>query len=93
MSWDKQFREPIEVPDGDVLVSLRDAGAYIMQLPTAEHEAREWQTAMHCLIEAADRGGPVSFARLGVAQALNRRVEKIYDPSRKQPHWRQSRRM
>ena len=92
MSWHKQFREPIEVPDGDVLVSLRDAGAYITRLPAAEHEAVEWQTAMHCLIEAADHGGPVSFARLGVAQALNRRVQKVYDPSRKQPHWRQSRR-
>lgn len=92
MSWDKQFREPIEVPDGVVLVSLRDAGAYITKLPKAEHESLEWQTAMHCLIEAADYGGPVSFARLGVAQALHRHVEKVYDPSRKEPHWRRSRR-
>jgi len=92
MSWDKQFREPIELDDGNVLVSLRDAGTYITQLPPAEHDAREWQTAMHCLIEAADYGGPVSFARLGVAQALHRHEEKIFDTTRKQPHWRRSRR-
>jgi hypothetical protein len=92
MSWDKQFREPIEVPEGDVLVSLRDAGAYITRLPKSEHETREWQTAMHCLIEAADFGGPVAFARLGVAQALHRHVEKVYDPTRKEPDWRKSRR-
>ena len=67
MSWDKLFREPIEVPGGEPLVSLRDAGAYITQLPPHEHDAREWQTAMHCLIEAADFGGPVSFARLGMS--------------------------
>ncbi len=88
MSWDKQFREPIELTDGSVLVSLRDAGTYITKLPPAEHDAREWQTAMHCLIEAADFGGPVSFARLGVAQALHRHEEKSYDPARKRPRWR-----
>ena len=88
MSWDRPFREPIELPDGGSLVSLRDAGIYITGLPAEEHDAREWQTAMHCLIEAADRGGPISFARLGVAQALNRREVKAIDPSRKQPHWR-----
>ena len=92
MSWDKQFREPIEAPGGEVLVSLRDAGAYITALPQNEHEAREWQTAMHCLIEAADHGGPVSFARLGVAQALHRNVPKVFDPTRKDPHWHRSRR-
>ena len=91
MSWDKPFQEPIEVPDGDVLVSLRDAGAYITRLPKEDHESREWQTAMHCLFEAADYGGPVSFARLGVAQALHRHVEKVYDPTRKQPHWKSRR--
>ena len=87
MSWDKQFREPIELPEGGAMVSLRDAGAYIAQLPKSEGEAREWQTAMHCLIDAADFGGPVSFAQLGVAQAL-RRHKKDVDPMRKPSEWR-----
>jgi hypothetical protein len=90
MSWDRPFREPIALPEGGTLVSLRDAGAYITRLPKAEHDAREWQTAMHCLIEAADHGGPVSFARLGVAQALHRHQEKVFDSTRKQPHWRKA---
>lgn len=88
-SWDRKFRDPIETPDGEVLVSLRDAGTYITRLPKAEHDAREWQTAMHVLIEAADHGGPVSFARLGIAQALHRGEQKIYDPARKQ-NWRKA---
>lgn len=77
--WDRQFREPIELPDGNLLTSLRDAGTYITHLPKAEHDAREWQTAMHVLIEAADHGGPMSFARLGVAQALHRADTKGFD--------------
>ena len=89
--WDRRFREPIALPDGGALVSLRDAGTYITQLPQAEHDALEWQTAMHVLIEAADHGGPVSFARLGVSQALHRGEEKIYDSSRKNAHWHASR--
>ena len=92
MSWDKAFSEPITLPDGEVLFSLRDAGAYITRLPQEEHEAKEWQTAMHCLIEAADYGGPMSFARLGVAQALHRRDEKVFDTSRKEPRWRRAKR-
>jgi hypothetical protein len=88
VSWDKPFREPIELPDGNTLVSLRDAGAYITQLSPSEHDAKEWQTAMHCLIEAADYGGPVSFARLGIAQALHRHQEKVFDPTRKRSRWR-----
>jgi hypothetical protein len=92
MFWDKQFSQPIALPGGGTLVSLRDAGTYITGLPPGESAAREWQTAMHCLIEAADHGGPVCFARLGVAQALRRNEPKVFDPSRKQPHWRSSNR-
>lgn len=88
MSWDKTFREPIALPDGRALVSLRDAGRFISALPATEVQAQEWQTAIHVLIEAADHAGPVSFARLGMAQALDRRVEKAFDPSRKRAHWR-----
>ncbi|UZE51508.1 hypothetical protein ONR75_13415 [Rhodopseudomonas sp. P2A-2r] len=90
MSWDLRFSEPIALANGQQLCTLRDAGTYITSLSPADHEAREWQTAMHVLIEAADHAGPVSFARLGVAQALHRHEEKVFDPSRKQPRWRKA---
>jgi len=35
----------------------------------------------------ADRGGPTMFARIGVMRALNRHVERVFDPSRKEKHW------
>jgi len=89
MSWDLRFSEPIVLASGEQLRSLRDAGTYITALPPAESAAAEWQTAMHVLIEAADRAGPVSFARLGVAQALHRGEAKVYDSARKN-HWRKA---
>ena len=34
-----------------------------------------------------DRGGPIMFARIGVMSALNRHVESVFDPLRKEKHW------
>jgi len=31
----------------------------------------------------AELGGPTMFARIGVMRALNRHVERVFDPSRK----------
>ena len=51
MSWDQQFFDPIELPKGKKLVTLRDAAA-----------------------------------RIGVMRALNRHVEREFNPS-KDTHW------
>jgi len=32
-------------------------------------------------------GGPTMFARIGVMRALNRHVERVFDPARKNHHW------
>jgi hypothetical protein len=56
---------------------------YITKLPKSEHTAAEWQAAMEALILAATLGGPTMFARIGVMRALNRNVERVFDPSRK----------
>ncbi len=56
--WGREFDDPIELPDGGELVTLKDAGNYITKLPKAEHEAPEWQAAMEALILVAERGGP-----------------------------------
>jgi hypothetical protein len=66
-----------------------DAGNYIIGLPEQIHAAAEWQAAMKALILVADRGGPTMFARIGVMRALNRHVERVFDPSRKDHHWGQ----
>jgi hypothetical protein len=35
----------------------------------------------------AELGGPAMFARIGIMRALNRHVERVFDPSRKDKHW------
>jgi hypothetical protein len=34
----------------------------------------------------AELGGPTMLARIGVMRALNRHVERVFDPSRKDKH-------
>jgi hypothetical protein len=42
---------------------------------------------MEALILVATLGGPTMFARIGVMRALNRDVERVFDPSRKDHRW------
>jgi hypothetical protein len=85
--WKRPFDDAIPLPRGRSLVTLEDAGAYITKLPKAVHEAAEWQAAMEALILVATLGGPTMFARIGVMKALNRNVERTFNPSRKDTHW------
>jgi hypothetical protein len=68
VSWDQRFSEPIELPKGKKLVTLRDAALYITKLPKAD-DTEEWQTAMEALLLVAESGGPTMFARMGVMLA------------------------
>jgi hypothetical protein len=81
--WERHFDEPIPLPRGRQLVTLKDAGTYITKLPKAKHTAPEWQAAMEALILIATSGGPMMFARIGVMRALNRHVERVFNPDRK----------
>jgi hypothetical protein len=85
--WSRKFDEPIPLPKGRQLVTLKDAGTYITKLPKAEHMAPEWQAATEALILVATLGGPTMFARIGIMRALNRHVERVFNPSRKETHW------
>jgi hypothetical protein len=85
--WQRRFDDPITLPHGRTLQTLRDAGGYITTLPKAVHEAEEWQAAMESLILIATLGGPTMFARIGFMRALNRHVERAFNPSRKDLHW------
>ena len=46
--------DPILLPGGCELVTLRDAGDYITSLPRAEQDIEDWQMAVGCLIGAAE---------------------------------------
>jgi hypothetical protein len=85
--WSREFDDPIPLPRGRQLVMLKDAADYITRLPKAEHDAKEWQAAIEALIMAAEGRGPLMHARIGVMRALNRNIERVFDPTRKEHHW------
>ena len=85
--WQRKFDEPIALPDGRALRTFFDAGDYITKLPKAVHSAPEWQAAMGALILVADLGGPTMFARIGIVRALNRHVDRVFNPDRKDHRW------
>jgi hypothetical protein len=86
-NWSRKFDVSIPLLKGRQLVTLKDAGTYITKLPKAEHEAAEWEAAMEALILVATLGGPTMFARIGIMRALNRRVERAFNPDRKDTRW------
>ena len=74
------------MPDGRELLTLKDAADYIMKLPKKESALPEWQAAIEALMLVA-RSGPTMMARIGVMRALNRHVERVFNPDRKDTHW------
>jgi hypothetical protein len=64
--WSREFYDPIPVARGRQLVTLKDAGTYITELPKAEQKLAEWQTAMQALLLVVEQNGPTMFARIGV---------------------------
>jgi hypothetical protein len=86
MSWSRAFEDPIPLPRGRQLVTLKDAAAYIMKLTKAEQHLEEWQTVTEALMMAAEDRGPLMHARIGVLRALNRNIERTLT-DRKEMHW------
>jgi hypothetical protein len=54
VDWTRPFDDPIPLPRGRQLVTLKDAANYIMKLPKAEQNLEEWQTAGEILIKTAE---------------------------------------
>ena len=84
--WQREFEDPISLPDGRTLVTLRDAADYITSLPKKESDLPDWQVAIEALM-LVSRGGPTMLARIAVMKALNRHVERVFNPGRKDTHW------
>jgi hypothetical protein len=82
--WQRKFEDPIPLPKGRQLVTLKDAADHVMKLK--ESDLPEWQTAIEVLMLVA-RSGPTMMARIGVMKALNHHVERVFNPDRKDTHW------
>ena len=57
--------------NGSVLFTLRDAANHVMALPKTESALPHWRLAVECLIAAAEKRGPLMFARITVVKALS----------------------
>ena len=86
MPWSAPFEEPIPLPDGRELLTLKDAADYITRLPKKESALPEWQTAIEVLL-LCSRGGPTMMARIGVMKALNRGHVREFTETGKKHHW------
>jgi hypothetical protein len=55
---------------------------------------RKWSTTLpngkpqwKASLLVVELGGPTMFARIGVMRALNRKIERVFNPNRKDHHW------
>jgi hypothetical protein len=81
MSWDSRFPEPIELPCGVRLASLREAIVHLVNtVPSSERGTPVILTAAEMITSAAERGGPIQFARIATLRALNRHLECVLNP-------------
>jgi hypothetical protein len=55
--WSRSFDDPIPLPAGSELRTLRDAGNYIAKLPKREHDTFAWHAAIEALMLIAEHGG------------------------------------
>jgi len=84
--WDRQFAQPFPLQGGRVARTLRDAATFVRQLPKSEHGSQEWRLAVQLLIDAAEDLAPMVFAQVGVQRAMERRADRLYNPSTHGPH-------
>jgi hypothetical protein len=67
--WSRAFDDPIPLPRGRQLVTLKDAANYIMRLPRAEHESPQWHH------RGADHGGGRPWAVDACAHRCHEGIE------------------
>ena len=85
--WSREFDEPIHLPRGRQLVTLKDVAEYIQKLPEAEQLLEAWQAAVEALLLVVELNGPTMMARIGLLRALNRNIVRSFDSSHKNTHW------
>jgi hypothetical protein len=86
--WKRKFEESNPAAPRPPACHPRGRPArYIQKLPKAEQQIEEWQDAVEALLLVVNQNGPTMLARIGVMRALNRNVERVFNPDRKDHHW------
>jgi hypothetical protein len=89
VSWSRRFEEPIELPDGRKPKTLAEAMAWLAkEIPKSEHKMDKVQAAAHFVARAAENGGPMILARMGMMRAIHRHQKREFNPDRSDHHRR-----
>jgi hypothetical protein len=85
--WDSRFAEPIELPGGVKLTSLREAIVHLVNtVAAAERRMSVVLIAAELITSAAEHGGPIEFARIATLRAINRHPVRVPNHSRRDPN-------
>lgn len=90
MGWDRRFEDPIPLPDGTRLTTLKQAIEYLARtVPKKEQNMPQVLTASTILSYAAEREAAWMFmARAATLQAIHRNdAPRPFNPDRKDPYW------
>jgi hypothetical protein len=90
VSWSREFEEPIPLPDGKRLNTLREAVAYLAKaVPKSERDMSAVTTAAEMLTSAAEKQDVawMMFARIATLRAIHRNEVRVFNPDRKDHHW------
>jgi hypothetical protein len=86
--WHREFDDPILLPNGKKLSTLKDAIEHLSKtIPKKDHNHPKVLTAATILTNAAEGRDFIMHAHIATNRALNRNVERVFDPSRKDHHW------
>jgi hypothetical protein len=87
--WSRRFDDPIALPGGGELKTLREAIAYLVRtVPKAEQAMPEVLAAAETLTHAAEREIAWMFlARIATLRAIHRNTPRVFNPDRKETHW------
>lgn len=84
MPWSARFDDPIKLPDGRTLRTLRDAGNYIAGLSKAKQKLDHWQLAAGIVLRAAEGRDFRMHAHIAMMQAIHHgRPEPPREPRKK----------
>ena len=88
--WQRKFDDPIILPNGTRLETLREAIAYLVKaVPASERGMPAVTTAAEMLTYAAEKPDVawMIFARMATLQAIHRNAVREFNPDLKDPHW------
>jgi hypothetical protein len=88
--WSRPFDDPIALPDGTELTTLRDAIAYLARtVPKPELSLPKVLAAAEILTHAVEKRDIawMFFARIATLGAIHRNEARAFNPDRKETHW------